>query len=131
MTSSGALWSSRGTRYSDMVERIRTETVAAARGVVPTYLSEAETDAYPYAVYEFSPEYYRTKDGVYKIAADIPLTVYSKRYGEAVEAAEDIAKAVLSRLVSPDFRAVIASRSDRCVEGVWQIEVRYNITQYI
>lgn len=114
-----------------MVERIRTEMVAAARGVVPTYLSEAETDAYPYAVYEFSPEYSRTKDGVYKISADVPVIVYSKRYGEAVEAAEDIAEAVLSRLLPPDFRAAVTSRSDRCVEGVWQIEVRYIITQYL
>lgn len=112
-----------------MDERIRSELVAAARTVVPTYLSEAETDAFPYAVYDFSPEYLSTKDGVYKISADVPVVVYSKAYSEAAQAAERIAAALMARLVPPAFRVSLSSRADRCVEGVWQIEIRYKINQ--
>lgn len=104
--------------------------VAAVKDIVPIFLYEAETEAYPYAVYEHSPEYFRTKDGVYKIASGLPVTVYGKRFADTRPLADKVEEAVLSAMNDGTFRTFMVSRSDTCVEGIWRSEVRFQITQY-
>lgn len=99
--------------------------------IVPVSLYEAETESYPYAVYEMQPEYHRTKDGVYKITADVPVTVYGKVYATARDAAEAAGKAVLEGMNGDGFRATLSSTDERCVEGVWQLELRFAVTQKV
>jgi len=111
-------------------DRIGKVLVAAVKGIVPISLYEAETDAYPYAVYEHSPEYFRTKDGVYKIVSSLPVTVYGKRFADTRPLADKVEEAVLAAMNDGTFRTFTVSRSDTCVEGIWRSEVRFQITQY-
>ena len=111
-------------------DRIGKALVAAVRDIVPVSLFEAETDAYPYAVYEHSPEYFRTKDGVYKIVSSLPVTVYGKRFADTRPLADKVEEVVLSAMNDGTFMTFTVSRSDTCVEGIWRSEVRVQITQY-
>lgn len=111
-------------------DRIGRTLVAAVKPVVPLSLYEAETGAYPYAVYEHSPEYHRTKDGVYKIVSSVPVTVYGKSYADTRPLADRVEAAALEAMNGGAFRAVTVSRADTCVEGIWRSEVRLQITQY-
>lgn len=115
------------TNFDDKIGRT---LVAAVKGIAPISLYEAETGVYPYAVYEHSPEYHRTKDGVYKIVSNVPVTVYGKRFGDTRPLAEKIEAAVLAAMNDGTFRTFTVSRADTCVEGVWRSEVRFQITQY-
>ena len=54
------------------------------------YLSEAESEAYPYVVYEADYVPYYDKDGVYKIVADVTVRGYSKDHVEAENLASSI-----------------------------------------
>ena len=111
-------------------DRIGKAVVAAVKEVVQVSLYEAETDAYPYAVYEHSPEYFRTKDGVYKIVSNVPVTVYGKMFADTRPLADKLEEAVLSAMNDGTFRTFTVSRSDTCVEWIWHSEVRFQITQY-
>lgn len=111
-------------------DRIGKALVAAVRDIVPVSLFEAETEAYPYAVYEHSPDYFRTKDGVYKIVSSLPVAVYGKRFADTRQLADKVEEAVLSAMNDGTFRTLTVSRSDTCVEGIWRSEVRFQITQY-
>lgn len=111
-------------------DRIGKALVAAVRDIVPVSLYEAETDAYPYAVYEHSPEFFRTKDGVYKIVSSLPVTVYGKTFSLTRPLADKVEEAVLAAMNDGAFRSITVSRSDTCVEGLWRSEVRFQITQY-
>lgn len=115
---------------TEFEDRIGKVLVAAVKGIVPISLYEAETDAYPYAVYEHSPEYFRTKDGVYKIVSSLPVTVYGKTFSDTRPLADKVEEAVLAAMNDGAFRSVTVSRSDTCVEGIWRSEVRFQITQY-
>lgn len=114
----------------DMDDRIGRTLVAAVKQVVPISLYEAETGSYPYAVYEHSPEYFRTKDGVYKIVSNLPVTVYGKRFSDTRPLADKVEETVLAAMNDNAFRTFTVSRSDTCVEGIWRSEVRFQITQY-
>lgn len=115
------------TEFEDKIGKV---LVAAVKGIVPISLYEAETDAYPYAVYEHSPEYFRTKDGVYKIVSSLPVTVYGKTFSDTRPLADKVEEAVLAAMNDGAFRSLTVSRSDTCVEGIWRSEVRFQITQY-
>lgn len=115
------------TEFEDKIGKV---LVAAVKGIVPISLYEAETDAYPYAVYEHSPEYFRTKDGVYKIVSSLPVTVYGKRFADTRPLADKVEEVVLAAMNDGTFRSVTVSRSDTCVDGLWRSEVRFQITQY-
>lgn len=112
-----------------MEDRIGKTLTATLGDITPVYLYEAETDTYPYAVYWYEPEYFSTKDGVYKIAADVPVQVYSDSFDEAYALAGEIREALLSGMNGGAFRTRVSTTSKECEEGVWNIETVYNITQ--
>lgn len=111
-----------------MTESIGIKLTDLCKDIIPFYLSEAETEAYPYAVYEQTVEEFRTKDGVYKITADSYIRVYSKSFDEAQAKADQIRAALDG---SPDGQYVIRHRttSKDCVEDVWVIELLYFVKQ--
>ena len=110
----------------DCIGKALTATVS---GISPVYLYEAETDEYPYAVYYYTPEFSSTKDGVYKIAADVTLQVYSDSFDEAYALAGEIREALLSGMNGAAFMTRVSTMTRECVEGVWNIETVYKITQ--
>ena len=116
----------------DLIGKTITSTLAATEGLtVPFYLYEAEQDTYPYAVYYYTPEFHSTKDGVYKISADVTLQVYSQDFDEAYALAEQIRTALEQGMNTSRFRTRMSATSKECVEGVWNVEYVYNIIQLI
>lgn len=110
----------------DCIGKAITATLAE---VTPIWLYEAETDSYPYAVYFYTPEYFTTKDGVYKIQADVTVQAYSEDADEAIDLADDMHDALISGMNTTVFRTRLIATSKECVEGIWKIEYVYNITQ--
>ena len=114
----------------DLIGTTITSTVDSIIGLgLPFYLYEAESDTYPYAVYFYSPEFFSTKDGVYKIAADVTIQVYSMNFDEAFVKAKTIESALLAGMNDSQFRTRLSSTSKDCVEGVWNVEFVYSIIQ--
>lgn len=113
----------------DMEDSIGKALTATLAEVTPIWLYEAETDTYPYAVYFYTPEYFTTKDGVYKIQADVTVQAYSEDADEAIDLAEDIQEALLPGMNTSVFRTRLVTTTKECVEGIWNIEHVYNITQ--
>ena len=111
-----------------MTESIGVKLTALCGDIVPFYLAEAETESYPYAVYEQTVQEFRTKDGVYKITADSYIRIYSKSFDEAQTKA-DLVRAALDS--NPGGQYVIRHRttSKDCVEDVWVIELLYFVKQ--
>lgn len=114
-----------------MIDNIGKKVTEAVGNIVPFYLYEGAADSYPYAVYFYSPEYHRSKDGVYKITADVTVQVYSDAFDEAYEKADDICDALLAALNADGFKCDINTGSKECVEDVWNVEVVYSITQTV
>ena len=114
----------------DMEDLIGKALVEAVGDIAPLYLYEAEEDDYPYAVYYYTPEYASTKDGVYKITADVTLQVYSDEFDEAVRKSEAIQESVLRTMNSGKFNTKILTIARDCVERVWKIETVFRVKQY-
>ena len=113
-----------------MMEDLIGKTITSTVGdIVPFYLYEAEVDNYPYAVYFYTPEFFTTKDGVYKIAADVTLQVYSQDFDEAFDLVEDIKTELIEGMNDGSFRTRLTSTSKECVEGVWCVQYVYNVIQ--
>ena len=114
----------------DLIGTTITSTIDSIIGFgLPFYLYEAESDTYPSAVYFYTPEYFSTKDGVYKIAADVTIQVYSMDFDEAFGKAQTIETALLAGMNTAHFRTKLSSTSKECVEGIWNVEFVYSIIQ--
>lgn len=108
----------------DKIGIIVTSTVG---GICPLYLYEAETAEYPYAVYSYVPEFRSTKDGVYRITADLTMDIYSDDFDEAHALALEVRDALVA--LGGVFRCREISNSMECVEGVWDIRWTYRVDQ--
>lgn len=114
----------------DLIGTTITSTVNGIAGFgLPFYLYEAEEDTCPYAVYFYTPDFFSTKDGVYKIAADVTVQVYSQDFDEAWNKAQTIETALLAGMNTAQFRTRLSTTSKECVEGIWNVEFIYNIIQ--
>ena len=116
-----------------MTESIGIMLTEVCKNILPFYLSEAETEAYPYAVYEQTTQEFRTKDGVYKITADSYIRIYSDDANQAMAKA-DLVKAALDSYTGYPFdlgKYVIKHQAttQSCTEGVWQVELQYYVKQ--
>lgn len=117
-----------------MIESIADMLNALCRDIISFYLSEAATEDYPYAVFEYTPQEHRTKDGIYKITADVYIHVYSR---DSIEA-ETKAAAIKSALDAFDedetdnagkYNLVQQASSETCTEGIWRYELHYFVRQ--
>ena len=112
-----------------MMEGIATRLVGACKSTVNFYLSEAEADKYPYAVYDADYTPSSTKDGVYKITGDVNVRVYSETFSEADTIAEALRTIIGTTMNAEGFTAKEEASSKNCTEGVWAINLHYIITQ--
>lgn len=112
-----------------MEDQIGTTVTSTVGEIVPFYLYEAEEDSYPYAAYYYTPEFHSTKDGVYKIDTDLYLSVYSNDFDEAFGLAEEIQSALIEGMNNTQFRTTLSTTSKECVEGIWNVQFKYNIIQ--
>lgn len=113
-----------------MTERIAIKLTQLIADIVPLNLSEAETENYPYAVYDYTPVPYYTKDGVYKYSADVELVIVSKDYDEAQQISDEVASALAEGMHDQEFFATARNVNADCTEGIWSITMNYTINQY-
>lgn len=112
-----------------MEDQIGKAVESVVGNIIPFFLYEAEVDDYPYAVYFYTPEFFSTKDGVYKIATNLTLQVFSDDSDEALEKADTIRTALLAGMNTGKFYTKMSTTSKECVEGVWKIENVFRIIQ--
>ena len=111
-----------------MTESIGHKLTELCEFILPFYLSEAETESYPYAVYDQTTEEHRTKDGVYKITAESTIRVYSKDFDEAQRKADAI-RAALDGNTDNRYIIRFLRQTKDCLEDVWSIELVYFVKQ--
>jgi len=112
-----------------MTDRIGIKLTDLLETVLPFNLSEAEADSYPYAVYYYTPTTNYTKDGAYKIQAEVTIQIYSKSFDEGYDLAGDV-KEALEEGMTGEFAASLRTEASNCSEGVWEIDLDYIINQY-
>lgn len=102
----------------------------AIGGIIPLYLYEAETESYPYAVYDLTSTEYFDKDGrVYKITGEVGLDVVAKDFGTA-QAKVDAIKAAIADLGPSHRVGNTQALTPECVEGVWILSLQFTIIQH-
>ena len=113
-----------------MKETIGIRLTELASQYVSIFLSEAQTETYPYAVYtsNVSPVY--TKSGIHHYEASVIVTVYAKDLEVVNPIAEAIREAVNSDMnVAPYASRQFSDVSD-CLDEIWSRELSFTIKQY-
>lgn len=113
-----------------MTDRIGIELMQRIYPIVPLSLVEAETEEYPYAVYNIESEPVMTKDGVHHITASVGVDIVSNDFDEANSIAQRIAEVMSHDNQEGDIMAVLRDSSTDCLEGIWIITQNYRINQY-
>ena len=102
-----------------------TEIVSA---FVPVFNSEAETEIYPYAVYEQDVTHIRDKAEIRGYSSSLTLAVYSKDYDEARTIMLAVRQSVDGGM-GTGMRAIRTGSREECIIGVWSIQDTYTIRQ--
>ena len=101
----------------------------AVAGIAPAYLSEAETDEYPFIVYDSMISTRLGKDGILAYDSSLRAVIVA----DDPNVAENIADAV-ALAVKTDMReayGVYPETLDRtCNSGIWQIDLTWTIRQH-
>lgn len=102
---------------------------AAVAGIVPCYLAEAETEEYPFLVYDQLVSPISTKDGVVAYDSYLACTIYSEDPDEA----ENIAAAVAAAVKTAESMRPYGLHPDTvdrgCSQGIWEFSMAWNIHQ--
>lgn len=112
-----------------MTEQITTALVAAIGDIAPVFLDEAEVEKYPFATYDIVVTPHYTKDGVYKLVADVRLYCIGENYDEASRISQAIKAAIAEQMTEGQFHAKEVNWTPKCYEGIWDLETNYQITQ--
>lgn len=113
-----------------MTEQIGQQLVTTIGGIIPTFYAEAETEVYPYCVYNQTVEPSVNKDGVYKLTSSCEIAIYSDDFDKADAKSLAIQEAILDGLNGEHFSARLEDFSKACEDGIWTITLEYNIKQF-
>jgi len=103
----------------------------ALKEPVKLYLSEAESEDYPYAVYDADYVPFYDKDGVYKIVGEISVRVYSMDYVEAQAIADAVDDVILTNFASGGYTVrQLSQLKKECLQETWSVGYQYRITQF-
>ena len=110
-------------------DKIAQKIIEIANAVVPTYLSEAQTESYPYGYYtqRVLPQY--TKDGIAGYSSQTTLTIVSDDFDEADNLANTVNGELLSQLHDLNYSARLVNYDKNCIDNVWQMVLYYEIKQ--
>lgn len=115
-----------------MVENIgsRLKDLCDAQGI-DLYLSEAQCDEYPYAVYDADYTPFYDKDGMRKIIANVVVKAYSKESSDAETLASAIDSIILDSFASGAYTVrATAQLKKECLQEIWSVSYQYRITQF-
>ena len=117
-----------------MTENIGSKLIAACAALedpISVFLSEAESEDYPYAVYEADYEPSYDKDGVYKIVGEVSVRGYSRSASEAEALASAIDDVILTIFSSDGYTVrQVSQLKKECLQETWSVGYQYRITQY-
>ena len=103
------------------------QAVTAAGQPVPVFLAEAETDTYPYVVYDLSAAPVMTKDGQAGISAELTVTVISDGFDTASDVAGKAETLLKTAYAAAGMGAYPQRMNPSCIGGVWEISSVWNI----
>ena len=109
---------------------IGTQLYSLLKDVAPLYLAEAETDSYPYAVYELTPEPLYTKDGPVGYRSDVPFRIYTKDFDTANAIAAAVVTALEAGMQGAQYYAHLVRTYNECASGIWTITLELIVTEY-
>ena len=109
-------------------EQIGKAFEAAVGYIAPCFLSEAETDEYPFIVYQQTVTPVRCKDGIAFLQSSLQAVIVSDDPDEAEDVAEEVAHAARTRMQG---FALYPDTLDRdCTNGIWEITLTWTIRQH-
>jgi hypothetical protein len=109
-------------------ERIGKAFEAAVGDIAPCFLSEAETDEYPFIVYQQTVTPVRCKDGNAALQSSLQAVIVSDDPDEAEDVAGRVAKAARTQM---EGFAVYPDTLDRdCTNGIWEITLTWTVHQH-
>lgn len=112
-----------------MRDRIGIEFTHRVAPIVPLSLVEAETESYPYAVYNIDTTPVWTKDGVDHLNASVSLDIVSDDFDQANDISEAVAQTMEPDNQEGAISAKLLDTSVNCYEGIWIITQNYRIKQ--
>ena len=116
---------------TENIGSLLTTLCASLQTPVKLFLSEAESEDYPYVVYDADYTPYYDKDGVYKIVAEVSIRGYSKDSAEAQNAADAVDSVILTNFASGGYTVrQISQLKKECLQETWSVGYQYRITQY-
>lgn len=112
-----------------MTDEIGTTLTTALATVLPNFnLSETQTESYPYSVYDYTPKYSYCKDGLYKVASDVTITLVGKDL-PILETYAAAAHTAISGLTEGKFITRHNDTSRIREDGLWNVVITYRINQ--
>ena len=113
-----------------MIDSIRAKLVSVLSDAVDVYQSEAETDAYPYVVYDVTSSPVLDKDGVRGFVGDTKVRIVGVEFDVIDNLRAQVESAILSGMHDDTFFSKLNTTDKECVDGVWTIELSYTLKQY-
>ena len=93
-------------------------------------LSEAETEEYPYVVFDITSSPLRDKAGVWGFSGDTKIRIVGDDIFNVEPLLDDIEDAISSEMSDGVFSSKLIDTSKECVDGIWTIELNYTLKQY-
>ena len=114
-----------------MTESIGVRLDSLIGTILPINLSEAETNAFPYATYEQTPAYTADKDGkVLRIRSEVTIHIYDRVFSTAEDKATQVMSTIASAMHDGTFGASLRTVNKECTDGIWDFELNYTILQF-
>ena len=113
-----------------MTDSLRDKLVNVLADVVPIYLSEADTEAYPWAVCDMTTHPVQDKDGVCGYTGDATIRLVGQDPGALDTLRSSVESAIATGMHDSTFGSWLISTDKECVEDLWTIELNYTLKQH-
>lgn len=113
-----------------MTDSLRDKLVNVLADVVPIYLSEADKEAYPWAVCDMTTHPVQDKDGVCGYTGDATIRLVGQDPAELDPLRAAVESAIATGMRDGTFGSRLTDITKECVEDVWTIELNYTLKQY-
>ena len=99
--------------------------------ILPINLSEAETNAFPYATYDQTPSFVYDKTGeALRIRSEVTIHIYDRVFSTAEGKVDLVKAAIAGAMHDATFGATLRTVNKDCTDGIWDFELNYTIIQF-
>lgn len=113
-----------------MTNTIGTYVCTTLAEIIPIMLDEDVTNDLPYAVYAVQVAESCSKAGAFKLSGTLRIRVYADDYATAKDKGTAIKAALFPALRTEQYRGALQNEMSECVDGVWQYDLDYTVSQY-